>query len=264
MNLYHYCSVETFFSIISNRSIRLHDVTASNDYLEGRLVRKILLNMARYERLDSAQRKALEGYIEIVEHVNTGYAFCLSEVGDLLSQWRGYAADGYGFSLAFDADALGALLAKQSRTMKLVKVAYNEADQQETLKPAYSKIMAGVRGGALGIGKHSNPAWTDMMQTILDLHVELFSVKGYAFHEEREWRVIAPMQTTHLPNVQFRPGRDRLIPFIGVTLPENVTNLVTKVVIGPKNRTPKAQVASFLEQHGFINAEVVESTASYR
>lgn len=32
--VYHYCSVNTFYAIISNRTIRLSDVSKSNDLLE--------------------------------------------------------------------------------------------------------------------------------------------------------------------------------------------------------------------------------------
>lgn len=32
--VYHYCSVDTFYSIISNQTFRLSDITKSNDYLE--------------------------------------------------------------------------------------------------------------------------------------------------------------------------------------------------------------------------------------
>ncbi|GMQ62471.1 hypothetical protein [Vallitalea maricola] len=36
--VYHYCSVDTFFSIIQNKTIRLSDLNKTNDYMEKRWV----------------------------------------------------------------------------------------------------------------------------------------------------------------------------------------------------------------------------------
>lgn len=41
-NVYHYCSVETFFSIITNKCLRLSDLNKTNDYMEKKWVLKLI------------------------------------------------------------------------------------------------------------------------------------------------------------------------------------------------------------------------------
>jgi hypothetical protein len=47
--LYHYCSLETFIAIISNKCLRLSDLSKSNDYME----RKWIMNIVE-EALDKS------------------------------------------------------------------------------------------------------------------------------------------------------------------------------------------------------------------
>lgn len=50
--LYHYCNVETFLNIIRNKTIRLSDITKSNDNMEGKWLftfveKEVLVNIKR-------------------------------------------------------------------------------------------------------------------------------------------------------------------------------------------------------------------------
>ena len=46
--VYHYCNLNTFYSIISNKTLRLSDITKSNDQLEitwaNSIIRKVFSN----------------------------------------------------------------------------------------------------------------------------------------------------------------------------------------------------------------------------
>lgn len=51
--LYHYCSVEAFFSIIKNASLWLSDIEKSNDYEECVVCRELVnKKMEEYLRID--------------------------------------------------------------------------------------------------------------------------------------------------------------------------------------------------------------------
>ena len=91
--LYHYCSVETFFQIIKNQTLRLTNIQYMNDSEELHYGID-LLGKSDEEML--YLDKKYRGYIDI-------YAMCFSEMGDLLSQWRGYGdnAEGLSISLIF-------------------------------------------------------------------------------------------------------------------------------------------------------------------
>lgn len=49
--VFHYCSIETLFSIVTNMTLRLSDVVKSNDNLEVIWMKKILLKMLEEENL---------------------------------------------------------------------------------------------------------------------------------------------------------------------------------------------------------------------
>lgn len=74
----------------------------------------------------------------------------MSEKGDLLSQWRGYANDGAGFAIGFNADALSFLprfegepggLSPYLDNPKLHQVAYAKKAQRETLRPWFESMQ---------------------------------------------------------------------------------------------------------------------------
>ena len=99
--LYHYCSLETFEKIIKNHTIRFSDITKSNDSDElifiCKLYWKFLNKKVKFNPLKFFIKESSQDLIH--------YAFCLSEKGDDLSQWRGYAPNG-GVAIGFDTSFL--------------------------------------------------------------------------------------------------------------------------------------------------------------
>jgi hypothetical protein len=61
--------------------------------MEGTLVAEVLARIAEADGLDQAETQRLQELVSGLEQVIDGLGFCLSEDGDLLSQWRGYAAN---------------------------------------------------------------------------------------------------------------------------------------------------------------------------
>ncbi|WP_146039294.1 MULTISPECIES: hypothetical protein [unclassified Variovorax] len=86
-------------AIVAGKSIRLSALSMSNDSEEGRLVLRLTEKLGQANRTAPAVIASLEAHWNEVMAANEGLGFCLSERGDLLSQWRGYAAQGRGVSL---------------------------------------------------------------------------------------------------------------------------------------------------------------------
>jgi hypothetical protein len=84
----------------------------SNDAKEGRHV----LDAARRILPDSFRSKdtALEELERIISYVSA-LGFCLSEDGDVLSQWRGYADNAQGVAIGFASETLQSSIKKESR-----------------------------------------------------------------------------------------------------------------------------------------------------
>ena len=131
MQLYHYCSIPTALSILSNRSIRLSSLAHSNDSMEGRWTLLRIQELLTEKRLPKAD---ISPTIEGLEYLLSRFdalGFCLSEKRDLLSQWRSYANDGSGFSIGF-SDAFVAYW-RNSRTCH--QVLYKKKEQDALLRP---------------------------------------------------------------------------------------------------------------------------------
>ena len=118
--LYHYCSLNTFLNIMKNKSIWVSDIERSNDFLELVALRQLFSQhinadfneIIEKNRISDENLDLVNGLWTLREDfmakLSTAYtrtfAFCLSEKGDLLSQWRGYADDGTGVAIGFNLD----------------------------------------------------------------------------------------------------------------------------------------------------------------
>lgn len=81
--LYHYCSNNSFHSIIEKRRICLSSLSMSNDSMEGKLVAEILVRLAKADKLD--QTAVMGIYIELSDgsfwNITQGVIQGYAEVG---------------------------------------------------------------------------------------------------------------------------------------------------------------------------------------
>ncbi|MHB9074403.1 MAG: DUF2971 domain-containing protein [Desulfobaccales bacterium] len=284
--LYHYCSNDAFHSIIENRRIWLSSLSLSNDSMEGKLVAEILARIAKADGLDQAAMHRLQESVSGLEQVIDGLGYCLSENGDLLSQWRGYAADATGVSIGFSKDYLEqcaeASRASEKSGFTLQRVEYDLEIQESLIKPTYIKIKELINEGAFKLpGKRSlldarsddevkrdnnkiKDAFSRLSITLLSLFAKLFLLKTSAFREEREWRLISYFVKTGDDTCSFRALNERIVPFREFELLESESGSIVEVILGPKNTTPNYVIESFLKQSGFANVNILRSEATYR
>lgn len=284
--LYHYCSTETFLSIISNQSIWLSSMSLSNDSSEGRFIGNLLLEMAGESGLHQEVLDILRDSTNAFHRIYDGLGFCLSANGDLLSQWRGYAKDGAGMSIGFSKDYLqwfSSTAIQHSNGMMFDEVKYNPSQHEAILRPVIEKLKSqfgseplGRRRGLLSNllipGTNIDDAdidaqWASSHRAIWNtgwaLFKHLYFCKSDAFSEENEWRLL-----THWISEQdqsaFRVARDRLIPYKSMKLREVERHPIKKVYLGPKQTTPVSVISAALKSFGFGEVEIEFSKASYR
>ena len=255
--------------------------------MEGKLVAEILARIAKADGLDQAATQRLQTLVSGLEQVIDGLGFCLSEDGDLLSQWRGYATDATGVSIGFSKNYLEQF-AEGSRDQEkagftLQRVEYAPEAQESLIKPTYIEIKKLINEGALKLpGRHSllgdarsedevkkdnekiKGAFSRLSMTVLTLFGKLFLLKTSAFREEREWRLISYFVKTGDDMCSFRALNDRIVPYREFELPESEGGSIVKVILGPKNTTPNYVIESFLKQRGFRNVTILRSEATYR
>ena len=284
--LYHYCSASTFQQIVSSGTIRLSALTLSNDSLEGKLVSAVIKKLATADGLEQWKVDQLMKRIDMLEELFDGLGLCLSEDGDLLSQWRGYADDAHGFSIGFSRSYLEWLGGAQSEGGEvgfgIYKVLYSDEDHERELRPSYEEMMKQVNAGALQMNRLAalllgkpktdkevaaeKEAHVQLSHVILMLFAKWFLLKSNAFREEQEVRLISYLfhRIEGARFVGYRATRNSIIPYREFAVTEKERKPIARVVLGPRQVTPVRDVQHFLKVSGFGDVEVVRSKASYR
>lgn len=281
--LFHYCASSSFASIISGRSIWLSSLSLSNDTLEGRLIIQIFEELLSQSKIGDDEKTEIRRALKFAEEIFDDLGFCLSNEPDILSQWRGYADDGQGFSIGFSRAYLEKLVhTKKEGTpeIRLSKVLYEENEHVAALKPTFDAIKELADAGRLRkpgllcadpeelIEKRQH----EFLATIRSLMINTANtflenahqLKSSAFSEEAEWRLISPLARNLKDSASFRALGNRLMPYREIKLKQMDIEPIAEVYIGPKNITPNYVVEKFLDQNGFRGVVVKRSRASYR
>jgi hypothetical protein len=286
MILYHYCSNYSFHSIITEKRIRLSLLSLSNDAKEGQhiidVVRKIIPIHCPYKAEITKQLEMVTSYISAI-------GFCLSEDGDVLSQWRGYADDAQGVAVGFDLEALEAASQHESNEdliVRITPVSYGDNSLVEIIAPILRSITEHYESGKMAPPRSGTilTPMTDaerkeeqaryllaseelfkMMMTVTNV---AYRVKSPFFSEEKEWRILALVTRTgeglQLTSPLFKASSEKLTPFINFPTNGFLPSMIKDVVLGPRNQTPPDVARLFLDCEGFEHTLISPSLGSYR
>src|SRR5208283_106971 len=102
--LFHYCGVDGFHGIVTEKMLWLSDVFTLNDASEMLYAREIVDEVLKSQNPRPPWLKDIKPESEFLDVASKWgmYVSCFCAEGDLLSQWRGYGAQGGGFALGFD------------------------------------------------------------------------------------------------------------------------------------------------------------------
>ncbi|MEI4197802.1 DUF2971 domain-containing protein [Roseovarius sp. E0-M6] len=294
--LFHYCSTQTGFAILQKREFRLSALSSANDTLEGRVLGRVFAQLLRNtdlppELVDVAS-VIVEGYADSTE----GFAFCLSEKSDLLSQWRSYGRDGSGIAIGFSPDVLMTDFGEVNfgaKFYELVKVEYGEEGLQNSLKPVadavgaeFAKfgVFASLKDGmtkeralllladreqAARVFASANDNASELLDRLLKslapLHFQIYGTKSAHFYEECEWRLLRHRHKVALPDIEYFADEHSIRPYITSLVADPAREAIEEVILGPKNRTSLEWMRAFLTSVGLPNVRVRRSAIdSYR
>jgi hypothetical protein len=186
--LHHYTTPEGLIGIVTKRELWASEITSLADgsevsYPVG-LIKRVFKNecpdLPCYEK-----RKFIEGLETYSLGPLSRFIACFCEEEDLLSQWRGYGADGDGFSIGFKSEALKTLrVAVAPCPWRLVRVLYDVADQEGWVKEYIrsARRICDERSGPVEPADVWWSAGASLAQWII-------AFKNPKFSEESEWRV---------------------------------------------------------------------------
>jgi hypothetical protein len=209
--LFHYTDLGGLRGIVDTGDLWLTHLRFSNDNEElthgmGIVRQKLDERMAT----DPADHQPyLERLKELLDQpVADGvYICCFCEKNNLLSQWRGYGANGSGVCLKFDKRKFSRLTGADCRggLLRLWKVFYPLEQQRRIIDSAINYCWDGGVDNEER-AKHAAEA--------IQFFVPTF--KNPDFAEEEEWRLIFTPDPTLPVKPAFRTGRNMLIPYYGL------------------------------------------------
>lgn len=320
--LYHYASMEKGTSILKHKNIRLSDITKSNDVKEMSiffpdLFDEMLKNYDehngfsyKFEYKGKGNRQAFGLFVnelkkKIEKEFEDGsiatFALCLSEEGDLLSQWRGYADDGKGICLGLNVEEILKFVGISSVSgFSLEKVEYLSKEQIDEWVKNVANQMLGIVEIILGAIEEGNIQYysakefdEDIFDTIyyniLSEVEESIKFKTEGFKEEKEWRFFiknslnkddikgkkitsigtlgegARRKTSEYvaDNVEFNIKENDMVPFVSLKIEKFHNNLINQVICGPNNKIREKDLELFLRKYGYRNCKGRKTNITY-
>ena len=223
-------------------------------------VRKSRFNMTRGEN----GRKAVP------------YVACFCESGDLLSQWRGYGANGGGYAVGFRRSSLPNFCLLNEGLLKSHPEHALMQMYVEPRKVGYGKraVRAGVEafaGATADDLEQSEPApieesWPDIFRLTCVSH--LASYKHKAFKEEAERRFVVNDSGIDPTQIEFRGSGMGLLPYVKMYFPlsHQGESSVAEIVVGPgaNGTLRKEAVKRLLRKIGSTETKVRLSGTPFR
>lgn len=280
--VYHYCSIDSFLSIIQNSKIWLSDVRKLNDRSECSWIRdKVNSKIQRYlAELDATALDAWNmGYKMGADDESdqlTVYTTSFSECYDSLSQWRSYAQDGQGLAIGFSKTHLKVLGNKYPNRIIFNKVIYDEEKQAEFVDTIVKENIDKLQYKAVA---HCG------LELSTNYLIKFPLYKNPSFHEENEWRIIFPSGTGNkgetniqgfkfLNNTKFRSTNGMIVPYLEMDFSNIKHDIIREIYIGPKSNVSRSDILNVLRESGYYDKEevysynepirIIHSKSSYR
>jgi hypothetical protein len=288
--LYHYTTIDALKSIVENHALWLSSYISSNDKQECRWIDKYIGSCLANRNLDGTLRDPL--WVAYAMRFRNNYMFSLSEVSDLLSQWRAYGEDGMGCAIGLvprsivrkesipwltGVDALqkgmlleGRLHEFHPTTYGMAHVLYQDQEQRKVVEAILDEWLPQLQ---------VSDTWEPLGFCASDLAKFALVLKHPSFAEEKEWRLLytpyeqlidlhgkdtfAEYNLFH--DLRFRKYRGALVPYYNVKFEEfGEDPIISEVILGPRSTTLEYDVELLLRYNGMPHVVVRRSEVSYR
>jgi hypothetical protein len=273
--IHHYTDLEGLRGIVEKDDLWLTNAQYSNDEEEmehGYQIAQTVVREAK-EKPPTPEGRLYIDHLEKLINARRAqcYICCFCQNGDLLSQWRGYAAYGTGVDLEIDIMGFSGLTTKcPYGSLYYWRVFYKDVDKKQRVKETIEYFRpAGPEIAAVSEERARQAA----------VSIEFFipTFKHERFSEESEWRLIfAPsigsVVNEQGPKQQFRVSRNLLVPYYRlrdlIPASQQIARgqiRVVKVTVGPSRHKDliAESVRMLLSQQGHA-PNVAVSTTPYR
>lgn len=265
---YHYCSAESFMSIIKNKTLRLCDILHMNDKTELLHGERLFDDILKDATIDDFKKEAIRSIYYAIRERMVLLAMSFSANGDQLSQWRGYADHAKGFCIGFEATCFNDL------PVHLLQIEYDLKAQKRLIRDYLYKIESRI----------PNDLAIDVEEAdyIANLQELFSSMKDSSFSEENEFRVLhaigekedRALYDSFLDSVYKDYIKDNICFQLKNNIPVPYLDLyfylekgkmpIKQVVIGPKNHSDVTDIEHFLQTNGIKGVIISKSKSTYQ
>lgn len=249
--IYHYCSIDSFLSIIQNRCLWLTDSAYTNDLKEMHMMDEVfysaLEDLYRKKELDLGQIIKAKSLYEASRF--SVFLGCFSIDGDLLGQWRDYADQGKGFAIGFSPAKMNFdkypihLNVDFTNRYFLEEVVYSNEAQLLRVSPIVKGWlqMHGLCQDAKAFTENA----MEMVSDDIRFSTLRYCCKHDSFSSEKEIRAmwIPPLfkdekgymiekNRKAYKKIKFRAAGNKFIPY--TEMPFEIES-VKQIILGPKN-----------------------------
>jgi hypothetical protein len=257
--IYHYCNTECFFNIVKSKNIWLSNAFKTNDFMELKWILEIIQLPNIGTNLESFKKE----YEDWVRTFMRPHIACFSTIGDLLSQWRGYADDGKGVAIGFSQNYFESISKLENKETFINDVVYDQYTQEQLLIKFLKEI---------GIEEFhfNNSHFEGVSSMVLASEIIKYGLiyKHHSFKEENEVRIIHGFHQliADSESINYRTTDNNIISYIELPLDINNQCPIKEVIIGPKNMADERDVKDFVQGVFGINNDinVKRSVSSYR
>jgi hypothetical protein len=257
---YHYTSFDAALNIAKSRSLWATSVHYLNDEEEFRVGHRAILGGLERATRKWPQSKLLQALIKRLQSWEQPYVFVFSfsEVGDQLSQWRGYCPNGFGVSIGFPKPLIETRANQHG--FDFAPCVYDEMVQIGLVAEIIQEALR-----AEELATHSLQALTTAY--LLRFVTVAPRLKHRSFSEEREWRLISSAIFGTDSRIKYRAARSMMIPYYEFALADGSGDVrLGNVIIGPNPHIELAMrsVGDMLRSQGMEGAGVSRSMVPYR
>ena len=274
--IYHYTKMESMKSIIENRCFWATEYRYLNDEEEFSYVQKILKDVLIEEFGEFSSKNPVADFLAsileklVAESLTEYFVISFSTNPDNLTLWAEFANP--GCCLGMDLEKI----LVPGSFLTCVRVIYKEKEQKRLIRDTLEMIIDKF----LGDGKtftHKKERWQYLKEKLKASPDDQriigaacakvvayygMGMKSVLFQAEEEYRVICKAEG----DVEYRCGRDMLIPFIKVPIRKQEEGQIQKLVLAPLNNTALDIRAAdgFMRKHKIENIKIEKSCLHLR
>jgi hypothetical protein len=270
--LYHYTSQAGLLGILKTKRLWLANLSFLNDSMEFRytteLMRmKILSSPATM--IIAELKELMLHYIRNLEDIIVeefgAYVFSFSEVGDLLSQWRGYCSESLGFSIGFNVDVIQKLVSESGQSLRLGKCVYDTKFHDQIISEILNNAITNFNK------LPNNLDEKDLRSQISNSFIRPLMlvaplIKNESFQEERERRIIS-FQPSSNKFIKHREGERWIIPYLELPFVKDDEKMIfDEIIISPNPHAELTQSSlnNFIASEEISVGKINNSKIPYR